>query len=265
MLIKSPLRISLGGGGTDLPAYYTRYGGAWISAAINKYAFIEKADFFKTGASFPTGTGMGSSSAFFVCLAKIFRTDLDGAELAETAFQMESKVSPVGKQDHYISSLGGVVFFRINQAGEVSYEYARFDYEKFLSKLSLWFLGSRRSANVILKDQQERIDTTANYLHKIRGLGIDIYDSLIAGDFDSVGLIFDEHWKEKKKISSSMTSKDIDGYYSEALNQGALGGKVIGAGGGGFVMFYSNKPLFLPLDKVEFKFDFEGCVTSGNI
>jgi D-glycero-alpha-D-manno-heptose-7-phosphate kinase len=221
-----------------------------------------------SSADLPPGTGLGSSSSFVTGLVRCF-VDSGPGELAELACKIEMGLSPVGKQDHYIAAYGGVKHFEVDKQGYVNVTDVKFNYEEFNKRLLLFDLGSQREANDILSEQQHEIDNTASYLHKIRGLGVILWESLMNNDFDSVGLIMDEHWKEKKKISARMTNNLIDNYYSKTIEAGAIGGKVIGAGGGGFLLIYAPEDKHLDimasvgLDCVDFKFDFTGCRLYG--
>jgi D-glycero-alpha-D-manno-heptose-7-phosphate kinase len=299
IVTRTPLRISLGGGGTDLPAYYTQYGGEWISAAVDKYVYvaIQKADTtsrlqvwyyngsvlgneilnsvlknlnidypveLMSSADLPPGSGLGSSSSFTVGLVRCF-VDLNPEALADKASNIEMSISSCGKQDHYAAAIGGINHYEIDKYGKVDATPIDFDYKIFNDNLILLSLNKQRRADDILYEQQKNIDQTANYLHKIRGLGALMLEALEDNDFSTYGQLMDEHWREKKKISSKMSDDTIDELYSKALASGARGGKVIGAGGGGFLLLcappYRHEVIkkALGLESIDFKFDFTGC------
>jgi D-glycero-alpha-D-manno-heptose-7-phosphate kinase len=319
IITRSPLRITLGGGGTDLPSYYREHGGFLLAAAIDRYVYITLHDTFGpemiikysklervssvdeiehpiirealkvTGvrpaylevtsmADIPAGTGLGSSGSFTTALLKAFhahsRNLIHPSQLAEQACDIEINrlQEPVGKQDQYIAAYGGITCFRFAQDGSVEAwplrisEETRFNLE---DNLLLFFTGYSRSASKILKDQDDKSkvadSSMTENLHFVKKLGIDSQGALEAGDLKGFAELMNVHWNRKKERSGSMTTGEIDGWYQHALNNGAVGGKLIGAGGGGFLMFYADdKPRLrhamrqLGLMEVRFRFDFEG-------
>jgi D-glycero-alpha-D-manno-heptose-7-phosphate kinase len=319
IITRSPLRITLGGGGTDLPSYYKEHGGFLIAAAIDRYVYITLHDTFGpemiikysklervskvdaiehpiirealrlTGvqpaylevtsmADIPAGTGLGSSGSFTTALLKAFhahsRNLIHPSQLAEQACDIEINrlKEPVGKQDQYIAAYGGITCFRFAQDGSVEAwplrisEETRFNLE---DNLLLFFTGYSRSASKILKDQDDKSkvadSSMTENLHFVKKLGIDSQAALEAGDLRGFAELMNVHWNRKKERSGAMTTGEIDGWYQHALNNGAVGGKLIGAGGGGFLMFYADdKPQLrhamrqLGLTEVRFRFDFEG-------
>jgi D-glycero-alpha-D-manno-heptose-7-phosphate kinase len=319
IITRSPLRITLGGGGTDLPSYYREHGGFLLAAAIDQYVYITLHDTFGpemiikysklervssvdeiehpiirealkvTGvqpaylevtsmADIPAGTGLGSSGSFTTALLKAFhahsRNLIHPSQLAEQACDIEINrlKEPVGKQDQYIAAYGGITCFRFAQDGSVEAwplrisEETRFNLE---DNLLLFFTGYSRSASKILKDQDDKSkvadSSMTENLHLVKKLGIDSQAALEAGDLRGFAELMNVHWSRKKERSGSMTTGEIDGWYQHALNNGAVGGKLIGAGGGGFLMFYADdKPRLrhamrqLGLTEVRFRFDFEG-------
>jgi D-glycero-alpha-D-manno-heptose-7-phosphate kinase len=304
IIAKAPLRISIGGGGTDLPSYYERFESTFISAAIDKYIYISLHPIFiedliikyselervrnvddirhpivrealkQTGvtsateissfADIPSGTGLGSSGSFTVALLKALYTYRSIAHsplsLAEDAcrIEIEKLGSPIGKQDQYISSIGGLTRFHIDKQGNVSahaLEMKPHHLVDLQEHLLLFFTGFSRSANEILKAQDDAVrgQTGANKaeteklsqemlenLHFVNELGIKIGSALEAGEIDEFGRQMNIHWAHKKKRSKNMSSGPIEQYYDLAMKNGAIGGKLIGAGGGGFLMFLAD-------------------------
>jgi D-glycero-alpha-D-manno-heptose-7-phosphate kinase len=319
IIVRSPLRITLGGGGTDLPSFYRKYSGFLIAAAIDKYVYVTLTRPFKHGiylkyssiekvknifqvkhpiirevlkqeklsnypleittlADIPSGTGLGSSGSFTTALIKALYYDqkkiISPKVLAEKAckIEIEKLKDPVGKQDQYISSYGGLTCFEFKKNEEVkvqSLKISHVNLTKLENNILLFFTGYTRQSKIILKNQKILSDKKdANMLDglkKIKKWGYEIRNFLEKGDLDSFGYIMREHWEEKKKRSNKMTNSKIDFWYNEGIKSGALGGKLIGAGGGGFLMFYAkdkerleSRFTKLGLEQVKFKFDFEG-------
>lgn len=319
IIVRSPLRISLGGGGTDLASYYSNHGGFLVAGAIDKYVYItihetfvedliikyseleriqhrdqvrhpiireslKLLDIAKVNieitamADIPAGTGLGSSGSFTTALLRalhMLRKDIiSPPALAEEACHVEIELlkEPVGKQDQYIAAVGGLTCFEFGKDGEVKASPLKIQDEVRYSleeNLLLFFTGYSRSASTILKDQKEKSeaqndDMIAN-LHFVKELGLMSKQALEAGDLVEFGRLMDVHWHHKKKRSGGMSNPKIDEWYDLAMANGAMGGKLIGAGGGGFLMFYSEDKLRLRrcmhqagLTEVRFKFDFEG-------
>jgi D-glycero-alpha-D-manno-heptose-7-phosphate kinase len=319
IIARSPLRITLGGGGTDLPSYSKNHGGFLIAAAIDKYVYatvmrpftqgiflkysslesvenvvdvqhpiIREALFelnlntpqieITTLADIPSGTGLGSSGSFTTALLKALFTHYKRAihpkELAELACQIEIDRlnEPIGKQDQYISAYGGITTFNFNKNGDVTAEQLNISIETLHNledNLLLFFTGSTRSASDILKDQDSRSKLNdsemIDNLHYVKELGFKSKDALVSGDTIKFAELLNEHWEHKMSRSKGMSNELINHAYSVALKNGALGGKIVGAGGGGFLLFYSiDKPRLresmkeLNFEEVRFKFDFEG-------
>ena len=319
IIARSPLRISLGGGGTDLPSYYGNYGGALISAAIDKYVYVTIMRPFTEGiflkysrlehvgqvqevhhpiirealgmmelktpqieittlADIPAGTGLGSSGSFTTALLKALyahrRRLIHPAELATMACEIEIDRlgEPVGKQDQYIAALGGITSFRFHEDDAVEASPVNIDVDTlfdFEDNLLLFFTGFSRSAGSILKDQdtrtQESDNEMLNNLHYVKELGVRSRKALEAGKTGEFGEIMHEHWEHKKRRSGGMSNPEINEWYESAKNNGAIGGKLVGAGGGGFLMFYAEDRSRLRkamahagLEEVRFRFDFEG-------
>jgi D-glycero-alpha-D-manno-heptose-7-phosphate kinase len=323
IIARSPLRISLGGGGTDLPSYYREHGGFLIAAAIDKYVYVtamrpftpgiylkyselervdspsqvrhpiirealEMLDFKKpqieitTLADIPSGTGLGSSGSFTTALLRALcafkRRLVHPQELAEMAchLEIERLGEPIGKQDQYIAAYGGITCFDFNPDNSVGAKPLNIDTDTLHSledNLLLFFTGFSRSASSILADQKSRTRKNdaamLNNLHYVKELGLRSRDALEAGDPTLFGELMHEHWEHKKKRSGQMSNRQIDEWYLLARQNGAVGGKLVGAGGGGFLMFYTEDRERLKesmtavgLEEVRFRFDFEGTSVS---
>jgi len=319
IITRSPLRITLGGGGTDLPSYYRRFGGFLISAAIDKYIYITLSDAFReeitvkysklevvhkteeiqhpiirecltmlpisppwvdisSSADVPAGTGMGSSGSFTTALLKAVharrKTLLHTDELAEQAchIELDRLGEPIGKQDQYIAAFGGLTCFEFNQDDSVkAYPLAIPQEVSYLleDNLLLFFTNTSRSASAILKDQDEKSkkDDSAmlDNMHFTKELGYQNKAALEKGDLAEFARLMNVHWEHKRKRSGGMSNPQIDAWYELGLKNGAAGGKLIGAGGGGFLMFYCDEKAKLRqamkeegLREVRFRFDFEG-------
>jgi D-glycero-alpha-D-manno-heptose-7-phosphate kinase len=325
IISRSPLRISLGGGGTDLPSYYRQYGGFCISAAIDKYVYVDIHRRFVSGyllkysqleqcdsvaaihhpilreclcyikglpdnleiatmADIPSGTGLGSSGSFTTALLKALfalqRTSINAQDLAEAACDIElgRLKEPIGKQDQYIAAFGGLTGFHFVSDRPVRAERLKVTEDTLADledHLLLFFTGYSRSASAILKDQNERSirkeSEMLENLHCVKQLGFLSKEALEQGDTRRFADIMHEHWERKRRRSSGVSSPTIDEMYELAIKNGALGGKLIGAGGGGFLMFYSTDNARLRkamrgagLREVRFRFDFEGTKLLAN-
>ena len=319
IIARSPLRITLGGGGTDLESYYGQHGGFLISAAIDKYVYITLNKPFQPGiflkyskienvtevesishpiiresiklvnpkiqylemtsvTDIPSGTGLGSSGSFTTALLKSLHSYehnlISQSQLAEQAciVEIEKLGEPIGKQDQYIAAYGGITCFEFCKNGEVKVSPLKISKETLYDledNLLLFFTGYSRAASTILKEQNDKSrnsdeDMTAN-LHFVKELGLKSKTALENGDLRQFGELMKIHWEHKKKRSGNMSNPKIDEWYNLALENGAVGGKLIGAGGGGFLMFYAEDKNKLRkalteagLEEVRFKFDFEG-------
>ena len=319
IIARSPLRISLGGGGTDLPSYYREHEGFLIAAAIDKYVYVTINRPFNEGiylkyseiehvktvdevshniirealklenlntpqveissiADLPSGTGLGSSGSFTTALLKALyayrHRHINPEELAELAcaIEIDRLKEPIGKQDQYIASVGGITCFAFHKDNSVTFAPLKISRETFHAledNLLLFFTGFSRSASEILKDQHvksQKNDTDMlNNLHFVKEIGYLSKDALESGNTDKFGELMHQHWEHKKKRSGGMSNQNIDAWYETALKNGAIGGKVVGAGGGGFLMFMAHDAVKLRsamtksgLQEVRFKFDFEG-------
>ncbi|MCK9419441.1 MAG: galactokinase [Nitrospirae bacterium] len=320
IIARSPLRITLGGGGTDLPSYYRDHEGFLISAAIDKYVYVTinrpfvEGIFLKysaiesvtkvneikhqiirealimqnlrtpqieisTLADIPAGTGLGSSGSFTTALLKALYTHrkrhLHQEELAELAchIEIDRLGEPIGKQDQYIAAVGGITCFTFHKDDKVTAVPlgisidTMFDLE---DKLLLFFTGFSRSASGILKDQKVRSQNNdadmLNNLHYVKDLGYRSKAALESGNTVLFGELMHEHWEHKKRRSGGMSNPKIDEWYELGIKNGAVGGKLVGAGGGGFLMFMAKERNKLRhimaaagLEEVRFRFDFEGA------
>ena len=319
IITHSPLRITLGGGGTDVPSYYREYGGFVIAGAIDKYVYVTVTRPFTPGiflkysklehvtevdqvqhpiireairmldfktpqveittlADIPAGTGLGSSGSFTTGLLRALyahrRRLLLPSELARLACEIEINrlQEPIGKQDQYIAAYGGLTCFSFQPDEQVEAVPLRasmdtlFDLE---DNLLLFFTGFERNAGSILKDQVSRTrqldrDMLDN-LHYVKEMGLQSQKLLEAGKTTDFGALMHEHWEHKKRRSEGMSNPQIDEWYELGRANGALGGKLVGAGGGGFLMFYAEDRRRLRqamacagLEEVRFRFDFEG-------
>jgi D-glycero-alpha-D-manno-heptose-7-phosphate kinase len=313
------LRITLGGGGTDLPSYYEKFGGFLIAAAIDKYVYITVHETFvpdlivkyselervseaaqlkhpiireafgllgmnghslelTSMADIPAGTGLGSSSSFTTALLKALHAQkkdlIHPAELAAQACDIELNRlnGPIGKQDQYIAAYGGLTCFNFLPGGKVEAWPLKVSAEtrdSLEDNLLLFFTGYSRSASSILKEQDQKSKADDHgmieNLHFVKDLGHQSQTALEAGNLHEFARLMDVHWQRKKQRSGGMSNPKINEWYDLAMASGALGGKLIGAGGGGFLMFYAEDKAKLRhamrtagLKEVRFRFDFEG-------
>ena len=320
IITRTPFRVTLGGGGTDLPSYYEKYGGFIFSAGIDKYMFItvnrpleddlirlkysktesvERVDQLEHGiarealrmmgidkkieissvADISAGTGLGSSSCYAVgvlnALHTLRRDYVSLAQIAEEDFKLENQIlkRPIGKQDPYLAAFGGLTVLDIAKDGAVKVRKASVS-EGTASDLNhnllLFFTGVTRSADIILKEQsssvKEEKKDVVDSMNYIKELGYEILEAVVSDNISEVGRLFDAHWQHKKKISSKMSNPQFDKIYADAKASGALGGKISGAGGGGFFTFYveNNHAQFREsmkkwgLKEMRYNFDHEG-------
>lgn len=320
IITRTPFRVTLGGGGTDLPAYYEKYGGFVFSAGIDKYMFIsvnrpivddlvrlkyskteivehidqlrhdiarealrmmgiERAIEIDSLADIPAGTGLGSSSCYAVgllhALHTLKRDSISLQELSEEACKLEIEIlgKPIGKQDQYMAAFGGLTVLDIARDGKVKVRAANMSTEAIDTlnrNMLMFYLQTSRDANEILAEQtkgakEEKKDVLES-MHYIKEIGYKILEAAERGTIDDIGRLFDEHWQYKKKISSKMSNPRFDEIYEKAKATGALGGKISGAGGGGFFTVYVPKDhekfreamKQLGLREMRYRFDFEG-------
>ncbi len=319
IITRSPLRISLGGGGTDLPSYYEENEGFLLTAAINKFVYITMHENFQdeiwvkyskiekvsdindmrhpifresikmlglenewfeiqSMADIPAGTGLGSSSSFTTALLRClheYKGELVTTEqIAREACEIEMGrlKEPIGKQDQYIAAYGGIRAMWFRKDGTVDVESVEMTKDTFYNledNLVLYFTGFERSASQILKEQDDKTKASDNdmktNLDQVKQMGLDTKTAFEKGDLHKFADIMNHHWEIKKKRSGHMSNPDIDEWYEHALKNGAMGGKLIGAGGGGFLMFYSEDKVRLReamhgtgLKEVRFRFENQG-------
>jgi D-glycero-alpha-D-manno-heptose-7-phosphate kinase len=319
LITRAPLRVSIGGGGTDLPSYYERRGGFVISAAIDKYVFIALNSTFTTDflikysklervddrrliehpivreafelhnvepgiemvsvADIPSGTGLGSSGTFTVALLKAIHAlqrkhATDGAIAEEAAhIEIDRLGESVGKQDQYIAAFGGITCFDFHADGTVNASPLAIDEQALAlleERLVLFFTGYTRSAGSVLDEQKTRSETDdaemLEGLDRTKELGLEIRRELESGNPAGFGELMNEHWQRKRQRSKSMSNPQIDHWYDVGLANGAVGGKLVGAGAGGFLMFYADDPEKLRtamtaegLAEMRFRFDLDGA------
>jgi len=319
---RAPLRISLGGGGTDLPSYYREHGGFLVSGAIDKYVYMLTHTVFQrhyrmkynqmeevneiaeirhpilretllrhwrgdpleiaSVADVPAGTGMGSSGAYTVCLLKGLaharRTSIPAGALAEAACEIEIDIlgEPVGKQDPYVAAHGGICAYSFNEDGTVEVEPLELNpsvLRRLRDQMLLFYTGESRAASTLLADQDDRSKSgdreMIENLHVVKELGRRSRDLLLQGDLETYAELMHEHWENKRRRSAGMTNEHIDTLYTLARRSGVLGGKLVGAGGGGFLLVYASQPedtrqAMAAIGASELPFDFEfGGAYSG--
>jgi len=319
IITRSPLRISLGGGGTDLPSYYRKHGGFLLAAAIDKYIYITVHRRFVDGfllkysqleevasvdeirhpiirealklagvqernleiasmADIPARTGLGSSGSFTTALLKalhaVRKNLVHPSELAEQAcsIEIEKLREPIGKQDQYIAAYGGITCFEFLPDGRVQASPLNVSEQTLLEledNLLLFFTGYARSASKILQEQHDKStqadEAMLENLHFVKELGRQSQRALEANNLREFARLMDVHWQRKKERSSIMSNEFINNSYNVAMANGAAGGKLIGAGGGGFLMFYAEDKAHLRnamrergLTEVRFRFEPEG-------
>ena len=329
LIVRSPVRISFAGGGTDLPSYYEKFGGAVLSAAINKhfYTVLQKRGDGKIqvisadlrtvetwedlarmdvrgnaleiplavlkecghdvsvnlflASEIPPGTGLGSSASVCVNLLKILAAYkhvlLSKYELAERAFHIARNVleRPVGKQDEYASAFGGLNVISFHKDGTSHVEPLNLEpglAQELQSSLLLFFTGAAHHSWTILGEQEEATrksgSAAVDYLHEIQELVGPMKAALVSGELREFGLLLHEGWQLKRRISSKISNARIDEMYEAALQQGALGGKITGAGGGGFLLLFCPRQFqqevrgalsAMGAREMGFDFDFRGA------
>jgi len=319
LICRTPLRISIGGGGTDLPSYYEKHGGFVITAAINKYIFVgvnriftkeyvikyssqervkhiddiehpifrEALKLLDVGpaieivslADIPAGTGLGSSGSFTVSLLRALHAlrceYVPPEQVAEEACHVEMNVlrQPSGKQDQYAAALGGINCLQLNGDGKVKVSRLQLSQDAMshlADNLLMFFTGYARNSEVLLSDQKKRTERSdeamiAN-LNYIKEIGKASKEALEQSNFHRYGELMHEHWEHKRRRSAGMSNACIDHWYEAGRNAGAVGGKLIGAGGGGFLLFYTEDPRRLRaamaqegLEEIRFQFDHDGA------
>jgi D-glycero-alpha-D-manno-heptose-7-phosphate kinase len=320
IITRTPFRLTLGGGGTDLPSFYREHGGFVLAVGIDKYMYLnvntpilddfvrvqyskteivnhaekvqhtlarEALRFFNidTGieivsiADIPAGTGLGSSSCYLVGLLNAMHTltqmPTNPSGLAEEAchIELERLQKPIGKQDQYMAAFGGLTALEIASDGRVDVRRLCLDVElveALENNILLFYTGAARDAVSILQKQdgaaRKKESTVVESLREIKDIGIEIHDTIVQGRLRRFGELLDVHWQTKKRLSDGITTKQIDEWYDLARQNGALGGKISGAGGGGFLMLYCEERKTrlreamrrAGLRELNFRFDFEG-------
>jgi len=320
IITRTPFRFTLGGGGTDLPAYYEKRGGFILAASIDKYLYInvnrpivddlirikyslsetverrdevrhdiareamammgiENALEIVSMADVPAGTGLGSSSCYAVgllhALSHLKREYMPLQTLAERACELEivRLRKPIGKQDQYMAAFGGIRVLDIAPDGRVAVRNARVDVatlEELNRNLLAFYTRTSRNADEILQTQsraaREQENRVVENLDKIKEIGFRVLEALERGDLARIGLLFDEHWTIKKKLAAGISSAWLDQVYDTAKGSGALGGKISGAGGGGFFLFYCERDhkklraamAGMGLREMRYRFELEG-------
>jgi D-glycero-alpha-D-manno-heptose-7-phosphate kinase len=320
ILTRTPFRVTLGGGGTDLPSFYREHGGFILAVAIDKYMFlnvntpivddkirvrytsteiVDHVDDVKhtlarealrhfgiasgieivSIADIPAGTGLGSSSSYLVGLLNAMHTLLQDQatpqKLAEEACHIELEVlnKPIGKQDQYMAAFGGLTALEIAPDGTVCVTRLQLDLdllEGLEHNILMFYTNEMRDATAILKKQDEatraKDSSVVNSLCEIKNVGFEIRDAISKGNLRRFGELLDVHWQSKRRLSEGISNPQIDAWYELAKQNGAIGGKISGAGGGGFLMLYceENKTRLRMamresgLRELKFRFDFEG-------
>ncbi|HSM85417.1 MAG TPA: hypothetical protein VLT16_04675 [Candidatus Limnocylindrales bacterium] len=330
LIVRSPVRISFGGGGTDLPAYFEQYGGAVLSTAINKYFYtivgkrtdghiqiissdlrvfetwkdISRMSLQESGSALeiplavlkelgcevsvdlflaseiPPGTGLGSSASVCVnvlqAMSSYLHIPLSKYDLAEKAFYIatEALKKPVGKQDEFAAAFGGLNFITFNRDGSTQVDPVQLETEvasALQQRLMLFFTGAAHHSWSILKEQEastkKRSGLAVESLHRIRDLAERMLQALDDGNLHKFGQLLHEGWESKKKISAKISNPAIDRMYGIARANGAVGGKITGAGGGGFMLLYCEeekqaavREAFAAegIREMRFAFDFSG-------
>jgi D-glycero-alpha-D-manno-heptose-7-phosphate kinase len=320
IITRTPFRVTLGGGGTDLPSFYRQHGGFILAVGVDKYMYLnvntpivddkirvkyskselvdcvdqvehtlvrEALRYFNVTsgieiasiADIPAGTGLGSSGAYLVGLLNamhaLTQNPAGPQQLAEEACEIELDIlkKPIGKQDQYMAAYGGLTALEIKPDGRVSVKRLGLDMdllEGLEQNILMFYTNEMRDATTILKEQDEatraKDRTVVTSLREIKDIGIEISDAITKGNLRRFGELLDVHWQSKKRLSNGISSPQIDAWYELAKHNGAIGGKIAGAGGGGFLMLYceGNKAQLRDalraagLRELKFRFDFEG-------
>ncbi|MDG7007257.1 MAG: galactokinase [Nitrososphaerota archaeon] len=325
IITRTPFRLSLGGGGTDLPSYYRTHGGFFVSGAVDKYVHIAVNPRFEEDsirvsystteivkdaselkhplvrealdlvgvrrgieivsvADAPASTGLGSSGSFSVGLLRALHAYLKEEKtsqyVAEEAcsIAMNRLKEPSGKQDEYVAAFGGIKSYTVDRDGEVKVETIPLSTHilaELEANILMYYTGITRSSSSVLSKQKAAIEKEGadEKMEKIKDIGLKIRDALTSGDLTKFGQLMDEHWKVKRGVVSEMSNDKIDGWYRVAKENGAIGAKISGAGGGGFLMLYCEngranlRKAMAKQGLVEhrFRFDFEGSKVIYNV
>jgi D-glycero-alpha-D-manno-heptose-7-phosphate kinase len=298
IISRTPLRVTLAGGGTDLPEFYSRFGGSVVSMAIDKYIYIHfkrnildnfvrlrylqneevtnsnklsnerarcvlqkfkiynKCEIISVG-DLPSNTGLGSSGSYLVglinAIQKYSNLNMSKQEIAELACDLEINTlgEPVGKQDQYIASYGHVYKFDIDTSGNVFPSKVNIsNIDELIENTRIYYTGIQRSASEILHDQKKDHQKFNSNLQKIQDIGLKMLDTLINNNFDDYGLLLNDYWRYKKSLSASVSNNVVESIYDDLIERKLiLGGKIIGAGGGGFLLVYAPKNRHKFLDQ----------------
>jgi D-glycero-alpha-D-manno-heptose-7-phosphate kinase len=326
IITQTPTRLPLGGGGTDLASYYSKFGGFFVSAALNKYNYIAVKPRFEDGfrisyssteivdrvdsiqqpiirealrlvgvtdgleivsiADVPGRAGLGGSSSYTVGVLNALHTHgrqhISRETLAEEACQLEIErlKEPIGKQDQYVAAFGGINSYEISPEGKVRVEPLRISNNaeaELENNIMLFYTGITRDASKILgrikKDEENGSSRVLETMHRIKEIGYEVRDAIQSGDLDRFGELLDVHWQTKKNLSSDVSNSRIDALYEIAKRNGAIGAKIMGAGGGGFLMLYADSGkkrlrdamMQEGMKEVRFRFDYEGSKVSLNL
>ena len=322
IIVQTPLRISLLGGGTDFPSYFKEEGGSNVlSTAIDKYIFVTirkrfdtkirlgytlteivddidnlqheliREAFRMTGlrkgielttmGDMPAGAGLGSSSAvtvgslhaMYAYLGKIVSAEALAKEAC--AIELDVLNKPIGMQDQYICALGGLRFIEFHPDGEVQHECIELQprlQQRLNNSLLLFYTGVTRQAATILGEQKERIKQSRALLNEIKHMACAARHELLSGNLDVIGELLHESWKLKKQLASQVSNPTIDAIYETAIKAGATGGKISGAGGGGFLLLYCPferheevRDALSSLEEVPFNLEGDGSKVIFNI
>jgi len=331
ILSRTPFRVTLGGGGTDLPSYYEKHGGLLVAMGIDKYMHLAinppivgrhvrvsgtrnetvasaellthelaREALLRHGirarmeiasvADLPDGTGLGSAGCYLVGLLAALRayrrTPISPEALAEEAFEIQTKKlgMTVGKQDSWLAATGGVTALEIDRAGVVTARPVNIHpstFSDFVTNLRLYYTGVRRNTIANLKDQDRAMreqdaaahEVVQDALHHIKELGYQLLSAIESQNYDRFGTLMDEHWQQKKRLSQKVAIPGIDDLYVESKKRfSVLGGKLTGAGGGGFFAAYAPKnhaqlDAFMQehgLERMHYAVDFEGVRIVSN-
>ena len=290
IIVRAPTRVSFCGGGSDLPAFYEKHGGAVVSSGLSRYIYISmhpsfypdrlickysQNEFVKnpselkhpifrvlleqfgingveitSNADVPAGTGLGSSSSFTVALLHVLYAYkgkyVSSARLAEEACHTEIELlgEPIGKQDQYAAAFGGLNFYEFHKNGKVSVNpiiMSRDSFRRLEKNLLMFYTGDVRSASAILSEQKKNISTNADKERaqlEILNYTYELHKELVNNNIDAIGGFLHANWEQKRKLASGITNPVVDAAYEKAMSAGATGGKLLGAGGGGFLLFY---------------------------
>lgn len=329
---RTPFRLTLGGGGTDLPSFYEQHGGFILAMGIDKYMYVvlnvpnadrlvrlhytnsetvDSIDGLKhelareafrlhgindaievaSVADLPAGSGLGSSSCYLVGLLTSVRDYLRRPvplqEIAEEACHIELNIlkKPIGKQDQYMATFGGLTTLDIAPTGKVAVQHIPLEpasISTLVANTHMYYTNVQRNTVDVLKDQDQAMKEPKSQdrgrvedsLLGIKEIGLAIRDAIVQGDFDQFGVLMDKHWQHKRKLSGKISNSKIDDLYEQLKRDyGVLGGKIAGAGGGGFLMLYApanHKELTahmasLGMKRLHYNVEFEGSKVITNV